>query len=159
MKRAIQLAVLTLGVVFLVPTANAQKTRFTATLAGSHEVPAVQSTAHGRATFQLGRSGKSIFYTVTVDGIDNVTMAHIHMGASGKNGPPIVWLYPAKAYPVKMGKRSGLLARGSFTASNLVGPLQGKTIADLMKEMRKGDLYVNVHTKAHPDGEIRGKIE
>ncbi|HVC00468.1 MAG TPA: CHRD domain-containing protein, partial [Candidatus Dormibacteraeota bacterium] len=89
---------------------------------------------------------------------DEVTMAHIHMAAAGKNGPVAVWLYPTKSYPVKTGKFSGLLARGTITAAQLGGPLKGQTIADLVKEIRDGDAYVNVHTKAHPGGEIRGQI-
>lgn len=158
MKRAIQLAVLTIGAVLLIPAAHAQKTRFTATLSGSHQVPAVRSMATGHATFRLSKSGRSIAYTLIVRNIDDVTMAHIHLAPAGKGGPPVVWLFPTKMYRVRTGKINGLLARGRFTAAKLVGPLKGKTIADLVKEMRDGDTYVNVHTRAHPGGEIRGQI-
>jgi hypothetical protein len=36
---------------------------------------------------------------------------------------------------------------------------KGKTIADLVQEIKNGDAYVNVHTVQHPAGEIRGQIE
>ncbi|HVB33915.1 MAG TPA: CHRD domain-containing protein [Patescibacteria group bacterium] len=159
MKKVFQLAVFALGVALLIPAAHAQKTKFTATLSGTNEVPAVETSAHGRATFRLSRSGKSILYTVTVAGVENPTMAHIHMGAADANGPIVVWLYPTKAHPLKSGKVTGLLGRGVITESNLVGPLKGKTLADLLQEMRTGNTYVNVHSKANPGGELRGKIE
>jgi hypothetical protein len=37
--------------------------------------------------------------------------------------------------------------------------MKGKTLDDLLEQMRAGNTYVNVHTKAHPGGEIRGQIE
>jgi hypothetical protein len=36
--------------------------------------------------------------------------------------------------------------------------MQGKTLDDLAAAMDSGDVYVNVHTAEHPDGEIRGQI-
>ena len=159
MNRAVRLIVFIIGISLLVPMARAQKKSFEATLSGSNEVPAVDSAAHGRATFRLSKSGKSLLYTISVTGIEDPTMAHIHLAAAGKDGPPIVPLYPTKAHPMKMGKVSGLLARGDITAAHLVGPMKGKTLADLLGQIRAGDTYVNVHSKAHPGGELRGQIE
>jgi CHRD domain len=159
MNRAVPLIVFILGISLLVPIASAQKTKFEATLSGKNEVPAVESSAQGRATFQLSKTGKSLLYTISVTGIEDPMMAHIHMGAAGKDGPPVVPLYPTKAHPAKMGKVSGVLARGSITAARLVGPLKGKTLADLLEQIRAGNTYVNVHSKAHPGGEIRGQVE
>lgn len=122
-------------------------------------VPAVKTKATGHATFQLSRSGKSIVYTVRVMGVENPTMAHIHLAAAGKEGPVVVWLYPTKTYRVKTGTVRGLLARGDITAANLTGPMKGKTLADLLQQMRDGNTCVIVHTKAHPGGEIRGQIK
>ena len=161
MKRAVQLALFILAIAFLIPAAQAQaqKTRFTATLSGADQVPAVQSAAHGTATFRVSPSGKSILYTVSVTGIDDPMMAHIHAGAAGTNGPPVVTLYPTKAHPMKMGKVSGVLSSGVITAAQLTGPMKGKTIADLVGAMQSGDTYVNVHTQAHMGGELRGQIQ
>ncbi len=149
------------GLAFLlVPLLNAQTTKFTATLSGSEAVPAVDTPAHGAATFTLSKSGKSLTYTLSVSDIENVTMAHIHIGPPGKEGPVAVWLYPSKPPAVtKEGKFSGVLAKGTIMAANLAGPLKGKTIADLVSDIKDGNAYVNVHTKAHPGGEIRGQIK
>ena len=40
-----------------------------------------------------------------------------------------------------------------------MGSLAGKSIADLVAKMQSGEAYVNVHTEANPNGEIRGQIE
>jgi hypothetical protein len=159
MNKAVHLIVFILGLSLLVPAASAQKTKFEATLSGKNEVPAVESSAQGRATFQLSKTGKSLSYTISVTGIEDPTMAHVHMGAAGKDGPPVLPLYPTKMHPAKMGKVSGALASGTITEANLVGPLKGKTLADFLEQLRSGDTYVNVHSKAHPGGELRGQIE
>lgn len=51
------------------------------------------------------------------------------------------------------------VVRGVLTSRNLVGPLKGKTIRDLIREIKKGNAYVNAHTIQNPDGEIRGQIK
>ena len=47
---------------------------------------------------------------------------------------------------------------GYITSSDLVGPLKGKQISDLVKLINDGEAYVNVHTETNPKGEIRGQI-
>jgi hypothetical protein len=56
-------------------------------------------------------------------------------------------------------KPNGVVAKGEIRANDLMGSLKGKTIADLVAEFHAGKAYVNVHSKAHPEGEIRGPIE
>ena len=53
---------------------------------------------------------------------------------------------------------NGNLAIGTLTAADLIGPLSGLTLSDLLAEIEAGNTYVNVHTQAHPTGEIRGQI-
>jgi hypothetical protein len=53
----------------------------------------------------------------------------------------------------------GVIVTGSFNASDLIGPMQGKTVLDLVDSMKSGDTYVSVDTQKHPTGEIRGQIE
>jgi CHRD domain len=140
--------------------ASAQGTRFQARLSGKNQSPVVDTPAHGVATFALSKDGKSLSYRLSVTDIENVSMAHIHMGPAGQEGPVVAWLYPSKPPAVvKKGKFTGVLARGTLTAANLVGPLEGKTISDLVDQIKDGKAYVNVHTEKHPAGEIRGQIE
>jgi hypothetical protein len=51
-----------------------------------------------------------------------------------------------------------VLAEGVITAAELVGPLAGGELQDLLARMRAGDTYVNAHTTQYPPGEIRGQI-
>jgi hypothetical protein len=48
--------------------------------------------------------------------------------------------------------------RGNLSDSSLKGPMEGKTLEDLVAAMDSGETYVNVHTAGHADGEIRGQI-
>ncbi|MGH9715520.1 MAG: CHRD domain-containing protein [Candidatus Acidiferrales bacterium] len=135
-------------------------TTFHASLSGKNQTPPIDTPAHGTATFTLSKSGKSLSYRISVTDIDDVSMAHIHIGSAGQAGPVAVWLYPSHPPArVKKGKFSGVLARGTITASRLRGPLKGKTIGDLVQDIKSGDAYVNVHTTQHPAGAIRGQIE
>lgn len=152
---------LLLGVVLLfAPLTVAQGTKFKATLSGKNQNPPIDTPAHGACTFTLSASGKSLSYRLYVADIDGVSMAHIHIAPEGQEGPVAVWLYPSHPPAVvKKGKFTGVLATGTITAAKLEGPLKDKTIADLVNEIKSGDAYVNVHTTAHPAGEIRGQIK
>lgn len=139
--------------------AGASSRNFTAHLTGAEEVPPVETAATGQTVFQLSRDGTEISYRLIAANIENVTQAHIHLGPAGVNGPVVVWLYP-EGPPAQLipGRFDGVLATGTFTEANLVGPLAGESLEDLLDAMRAGSTYVNVHTSQFPGGEIRGQI-
>lgn len=126
---------------------------FTTQMSGGEEVPSVSTTATGTAEFNLGSGG--IDYQASVTGISNVTSVSIHSGNVGENGPVIVTLYSPKT---SADLSNDVHADGTITAADLEGPMQGKEISDLVSAMSSGVTYVNVHTQANPDGEIRGQI-
>ena len=139
--------------------ASAASATFTAQLAGANEVPAVETAARGVATFKLSNDGSELTYRLNVANIENVLMAHIHLAAVGENGPVVAWLYPEGPPPELIaGRTQGTLATGTITSADLVGPLAGMTLADLLAAMEAGGAYVNVHTTQNPGGEIRGQI-
>jgi hypothetical protein len=147
-------------VLAFVSLAGAQTATFQATLDGKQQSPPIDTTASGTATFTLSADGMSLSYTLSVADTENITMAHIHIAAAGQNGPVAAWLYPSQPHAeTKPGKFTGVLATGTITAADLAGPLQGKTIADLVADIKAGNAYVNVHTTAHAGGEIRGQIQ
>jgi aldose sugar dehydrogenase len=128
-------------------------------LAGANEVPPVDSRATGQAIFKPGEDGVVLAFRLIVANINDLTQAHIHLGGAGVNGPVVAWLYPAGP-PAQLipGRFGGVLAEGTLTAAQLVGPLAGQPLAALLEAMRYGEAYVNVHTSSHPAGEIRGQI-
>lgn len=144
---------------FPLMAASGASATFHATLSGKNQSPPIDTPAHGTAVFVLSKSGKSMTYRLYVTDVVGVSMAHIHIGPAGQEGPVAAWLYPSHPpAQVKKGKFTGVLAHGTITASDLMGPLEGKTLADLAQDIKSGDVYVNVHTTAHPEGEIRGQI-
>ncbi len=142
------------AVVLTMSLGAAAGTGFKATLTGPQEVPAVTTTAEGEAAFELG--GKELTFVLTVKDIENVMAAHIHAGKPGENGGVVAGLF---AGPKKDGKFSGVLAKGAITDKDLVGALAGKTIDDLVKLIKEGGAYVNVHTEKNKPGEIRGLLK
>lgn len=143
--------VISIGAVSIQATSvYAQEQKFTASLSGSQEVPPNTSTAKGWAWFEP--MGDTVGYKVNATGINKVSMAHIHNAKSGENGDPIAMLQITTS-------GGPTLAQGNITASDLMGSLAGKSISDLVAKMQSGETYVNVHTDANPNGEIRGQIE
>jgi hypothetical protein len=132
---------------------------FSARLDGSQEVPPANTDGRGNAFFQVSDDGTAITFVVEIRRIENVTMAHIHLGPAGANGPVVVWLRPSAPPPQLIpGPYNGIYAQGTFTAANLVGPLAGQPLSALIAHMQAGNTYVNVHTSQYPGGEIRGQI-
>lgn len=135
---------------------NAFAAKFSATLSGNNEVPPVDTKATGMVTYRTAANETVIKYKVNLTGFSDATGAHIHMGKAGANGDVIVdLLKDSKKNPTKL----GLAIRGNITDADLTGPMQGKTLSDLISAINNGDTYTNVHTPSHPDGEIRGQIE
>lgn len=152
----------TLGVLALIPNeATAQQQQqeeqeYDALLAGSFEVPPVNTSGSGFAELAVVDGGNSVEYGIIVVNMDKVTQAHIHQGNSSQAGPVIASLFNAST---PTGPITGDLTEGSITSANLTGPLQGKQLSDLITLMQNGTTYVNVHTEQNPEGEIRGTIE
>lgn len=141
------------------PGGSAVSRTFVAPLSGAEVVPPVDTLARGNAVFWLNDAGDELHYRLIVANIHNVTMAHIHLGPPGVNGPVVVWLYPPAPPPLLIeGRSSGVLATGTITPDDLVGPHEGEQLSALMDWIRAGDTYVHVHTEQFPGGELRGQI-
>jgi hypothetical protein len=107
------------------------------TLTGANEVPPVSTSATGTGTITIADDG-AVSGSVRTTGIDG-TVAHIHLGATGKNGGVIV--------PLTKG------ADGSWMV-----PAGAKLTPEQLASYKAGDLYVNVHSEAHKGGEIRAQL-
>ena len=110
----------------------------TATLNGNEEVPAVTTSASGVAKIEVA-GDKSIRGSITTSGIEG-TKAHVHEAPVGKNGPPIITLKKASADVWEIPS--------------------GATLTDAQyANYKAGNLYVNVHSVANKDGEIRAQLK
>lgn len=108
------------------------------TLSGVNEVPPVTTTATGSGTITIAADG-SVSGSVKTTGVKG-TMAHIHRGAAGTNGPVLI--------PLTSGPD------GEWKV-----PPGAKLDAEGMKAYQAGELYVNVHSDANKGGEIRAQIK
>ena len=140
----------------IVDQAYAQKRIYEAPLNGQDEVPPIQSNATGLAEF-TAPFNDTVKYRVNISGIFDITAAHIHVAQPGENGEVVADLWNTTSTKDN-DTPSGIIFRGNFTNSSLKGPMQGKTLDDLASAMDSGQIYVNIHTMVHPDGEIRGQI-
>jgi hypothetical protein len=154
---------------FLVqPSSHAGPIAFLPTaLSGAEEVPPRATPASGLASFVLSSDHSTLSYDLSVFGIQNVIAAHIHVGLVGENGAVVAFLFGPQA--PGGGLFNGLLATGTITEADLVGPLATASFGDFLSELVAGNTYVNVHTNDgvdppntgpgdFPGGEIRGQI-
>ena len=114
---------------------------FYATLNGSQEVPPVNTNATATAWFVLNNDSSSLSYQLTYANLQGpFTAAHFHLGALGVGGGVVE--------PISSSSFVGNTASGTW--SNIPDSL----LVDLVKD----GLYVNIHSSAHPGGEIRGQV-
>jgi predicted lipoprotein with Yx(FWY)xxD motif len=119
-----------------------------ADLTGAQENPAVATAATGKGLVVISADAGTVTYLVTYTGLSgSANAAHIHTGAVGSNGGVIL---PLTAGPSPM---VGTLTATNFSASGAV-----TTFAEAITAIRAGTTYFNIHTTAHPGGEIRGQI-
>ena len=109
-----------------------------ASLDAAQEVPTNASTATGIGSLVINPATRAVSGSVTLTGI-TATVAHIHTGAPGTNGPVAIGLTNAG------GGVWNVPANTSMTAEQL-------------KAFKQGNLYFNAHSTAFPAGEIRGQI-
>jgi hypothetical protein len=108
------------------------------TLTGTEETPPVTTSATGQGTISIGKD-HTVKGSIKTTGIDGVA-AHIHVGAPGQSGPPIITLTKA--------------ADGTWTV-----PDGSKLTDEQFASFTSGNLYVNVHSPDHKSGEIRAQLK
>jgi CHRD domain len=111
-------------------------------LTGSLEVPAVETAAKGMANLTYDPATRVVTWTISYSGLSGpVTMAHFHgPAAKGENAGVQIWL----------------TQQGSPAENPIKG--QATLTAEQAKDLSAGKWYVNLHTKDHPGGEIRGLV-
>lgn len=173
-------AVLTLSSLFA-SAAFAQET-FVARLRGPGEVPLVLSTGMGHARVTISDDGQSIQYELTYSGLEGskvpdamgnpgkVLFAHIHVGKPTDSGGVVLFFCGGGNTPatqVACPTPDGGTVSGTWTAADIrpvttqgVDPSDANqnTWERIVKAIRAGFTYANVHTTRSPGGEIRGQL-
>ncbi len=112
--------------------------RLQGNMTGAQEVPAVNTAGTGTLEATYDKGTHILGYTVTYSGLSGpATAAHFHGPAGPGTNAGVVVPFPNPADPIK----------GETT-------LTDAQAADLLA----GRWYVNVHTRAHPGGEIRAQV-
>ena len=108
------------------------------TLTGAEETPPVTTSASATGTLKI-TADQSVTGSVKASGIDG-TVAHIHVGAPGQSGPPIITLTKG--------------ADGVWSV-----PEGSKLTDEQFASFKAGNLYVNIHSAEHKPGEIRAQLK
>ena len=130
-------------------------------LDGFQEVPSISTNAEGRIKVKL--NGSSIAYKLAYRGFaadNSVRFAHIHLGQEATNGGVAAFLCGGggkPACPQGSGEVSGTIAAGDVQAIPAQG-LAANDIGALIRAIKHGATYANVHTDNFETGEIRGQI-
>ena len=111
------------------------------TATGEQQAPVpVNSAAKATLNATFNQDAKTLAYPITFSGLNPIGV-HFHQGAAGTVGPIVVDLKPA--------------------TGSIVSPTTGITRALTAAEetdLLGGNWYVDLHSNAHPDGEIRGQL-
>ncbi len=143
---------------------------FGARLRGLEEVPSISTLGQGFFLGTLNAAGTAMDYIVVYFDLQGaVAQSHIHIGQSGVNGGIVLFfctnLAPPAGVPVPPACPSGPginTVTGTLTAANVItqtaqGIAAGE-FSEVIRAIRAGNSYANVHTDQFPGGEIRGQV-
>ncbi len=138
------------------PTTPSNLTIFTVQLSAQNEVPPItnaESTGRGTAVITINSAANTIDFNVSLNSFpagSQANVAHIHPGAAGVNGAPLV----------NTGLTAGtaiVMPAGSGTFSLTGVPVSADKIAQILAN--PSTFYFNVHTTLNPGGAIRGQLQ
>lgn len=141
---------------------------FVATLSGDQEVPPVATVASGSAALELSGVQDRLTISIQTQGVDldgnqtpkdsedDVILAHIHRAPAGMNGSVVFGFIGPNS------DTNGDLvidaAAGTITSAWDANEGASTTLDDELADLFADGLYINIHTNANTDGEIRGQI-
>ena len=170
MKSGLAVVVAVFAVVLALAQPVMAADQFGARLRGLEEVPSISTLAQGFFLGTLNASGTAMDYLVVYFDLQGaVLQSHIHIGQPGVNGGVVLFfctnLAPPAGVPVPPPCPNGPginTVSGTLTAANvftqtgqLIAPGE---FAEVVRAIRAGASYANVHTDLAPGGEIRGQV-
>lgn len=167
LKRYIKLTLLLALLGLLPAAAQAQERKFKATLISNEEVPALSNTATGTFRMLIDFSDTSFDYSLTFSGVSGTgaTQAHIHFAQKGVNGGVMVFFCTnlgngppgTQACPAN-GTVGGRITAANVGAGAAAQGIAAGEFAEVLRGIRAGTVYANVHSALFPGGELRGQL-
>ena len=166
LKRCLKLTLLLALLGLLPAAAQAQERKFKATLTPSEEVPALSNLGSGTFTMVIDFGDTSFSYQLTYSGVSGTgaTQSHIHLAQKGVNGGIMVFFCTnlgnspgTQACPAN-GTVGGIVTAANVGAGAAAQGIAAGEFAEVLKAIRAGTVYVNVHSALFPGGEIRGQL-
>ena len=163
-KRVLLLAAIPVLAVPLIAQHNERhegpEREFRADLRGRNEVPLTLSAARGTLALTVNDADTSVHFVLEYSGLQTtVLFSHIHVGQPNVNGGVTVFLCGGGGRPAC--PQEGTV-EGDFTANDVLAltsqQLDLHNLAKLLRAIRAGKTYANLHTMTSPGGEIRGQI-
>jgi CHRD domain len=136
-------------------------------LTGYQEVPALSTTGHGKFRATIDRKQNEIHYVLTFGGLETAaTQSHIHFENKTNTGPIVVFLCSnlgngspgTQACPANGGTISGTIRPADVGAGAAAQGLAAGEFDELVRAIKAGATYVNVHSTGRPGGEIRAQL-
>jgi hypothetical protein len=152
--------------------AGDSKRDFKTDLLGYEEVPSVSTTGSGEVDVEVARDGQSLHFVLHYRALESpVAQSHIHFGQKDVNGGVSIFFCsnlgngPAGTPPCpEPAPGESATVEGTRTAADMAGGAAAQGIAagdfdELVRALRAGVAYANVHSQARPGGEIRGQLD
>lgn len=140
--------------------------RYWSILTGDQQTPPVTTDALGYVGLKFQDDRTRLVYIVNAEHIGKVTAVYLYQIDKAKNGTIVLDLLHSPRELIKgvdkvvdktpQGKTKGTVSMGGATSDDLQGQLEGKTLSDLHELIVNGTVYISIHTKDFPNGEIRG---
>ncbi len=133
---------------------------FRAHLRGANEVPPISTAARGTFRATLDEDAGSIEFELSYEGLEGgtPTQAHVHFAPARVNGGVMFFLCGGPRPPCPP---SGTVS-GTVTSAEVIGPggqgIAAGEFAEVVRALRAGLGYANVHTTTFGGGEIRGQV-
>lgn len=146
--------------------AGGASNRFAAGMRGYEEVPAVSTRGLGAFTATVNKAGTAFSYRLAYAGLEGtVTQAHIHFAQTAVNGG-ISAFFCSNLGNGPAGTQAcpppPAVVTGTITAAQVTGPaaqgISAGEFSELLRAIRAGATYANVHSSLFTGGEIRGQV-
>jgi hypothetical protein len=146
----------------IVAYANHRDVQLRASLRGLNEVPPTASAATATLRATLDESAQTITFTLDYRNMSATpSAAHVHFGPTRVNGGVMFFFCGGGGKPPCPAATSGTIT-GTVAATDVVGPaaqgIAAGDFANVVRAIRTGNSYANIHSATFPGGEARGKV-